>query len=81
MLNGASSVLYGSVPDCCAPLTQSRAFGVFYTATIGAGAVAPILFGLLTDKAGLFPMMMLLAGFALITLPPAWWLPASSTRS
>lgn len=36
MLNGTSPVLHGSAPDCSAPLTQSRAFGVFYTATIGA---------------------------------------------
>jgi FSR family fosmidomycin resistance protein-like MFS transporter len=81
MLNGTSSVLYGSVPDCATVQTQGRAFGVFYTATIGAGALAPILFGLLTDKAGLFQMMMLLAGFALITLPLAWWLPASLRRA
>lgn len=80
MLNGTSSVLYGSVPDCCTPQTQSRAFGVFYTATIGAGALSPILFGLITDKAGLFQMMMMLAAFALITLPLSWWLPASLRR-
>jgi MFS transporter, FSR family, fosmidomycin resistance protein len=77
MLNGTSSVLYGSVPDCATPETQGRAFGMFYTATIGAGAVAPILFGVVTDHAGLFQMMAILAGFALLTLPLAWRLPAS----
>jgi FSR family fosmidomycin resistance protein-like MFS transporter len=80
MLNGTSSVLYGSVPDCCTPQSQPRAFSVFYTATIGAGAVSPVLFGLITDKAGLFQMMMRLAGFALVTLPLAWRLPASLRR-
>jgi MFS family permease len=77
MLNGTSSVLYGSVPDCCTPEHQPRAFGVFYTATIGAGAIAPALFGIASDQLGLMPMMAVLAGFALLTLPLAWMLPAS----
>jgi MFS transporter, FSR family, fosmidomycin resistance protein len=80
MLNGTSSVTYGSVPDCCAREAQGRAFGVFYTATIGAGAVAPVLFGLISDKAGLFQMMGLLAAVALLTLPLAWHLPDSELR-
>jgi FSR family fosmidomycin resistance protein-like MFS transporter len=80
MLNGTSSVTYGSVPDCCTREAQGRAFGVFYTATIGAGAAAPILFGLISDKTGLFQMMMLLAALALVTLPLAWYLPASMLR-
>jgi FSR family fosmidomycin resistance protein-like MFS transporter len=77
MLNGTSSVLYGSVPDCATPETQARAFGVFYTATIGAGAIAPILFGRITDRTGLFVMMGVLAATALITVPLALRLPAS----
>jgi MFS transporter, FSR family, fosmidomycin resistance protein len=80
VLNGTSSVTYGSVPDCCAREAQGRAFGVFYTATIGAGAAAPILFGLISDKTGLNQMMILLAAVALITLPLAWYLPASILR-
>src|SRR5580765_1619779 len=36
-LNGTSSVLYGSVPDLVAPEKRTRAFGIFYTGTIGAG--------------------------------------------
>jgi MFS family permease len=75
MLNGTSSVVYGSVPDVCAPESRSRAFGVFYTATIGAGAFAPIAFGWLTDRIGLWPMAMCVAGTALLTLPLALSLP------
>ena len=81
MLNGTSSVLYGSVPDCATPGTQGRAFGVFYTATIGAGALAPILFGLITDRAGLLQMMAILAATALLTVPLALRLPAALRRS
>ena len=42
-LNGTSSVLYGSVPDLVEPDKHARAFGIFYTGTIGAGAIAPLL--------------------------------------
>ena len=42
-LNGTSSVLYGSVPDLVAPERRTRAFGIFYTGTIGAGAVSPAI--------------------------------------
>jgi FSR family fosmidomycin resistance protein-like MFS transporter len=71
MLNGTSSVVYGSVPDFAAPQDRGHAFGIFYTATIGAGALAPIGFGLVSDGIGLFPMMAVIASTALLTLPPA----------
>ena len=48
-LNGTSSVLYGSVPDLVAAERRARAFGIFYTGTIGAGAVAPAIYGLVGD--------------------------------
>jgi MFS transporter, FSR family, fosmidomycin resistance protein len=71
MLNGTSSVIYGSVPDFAAPKERAHAFGVFYTATIGAGALAPVGFGFISDVIGLVPMMGCIAGTALITLPLA----------
>jgi MFS transporter, FSR family, fosmidomycin resistance protein len=52
MLNGTSSVLYGTVPELTAPDRTERAFAIFYTGTIGAGALAPILYGFLGDAAG-----------------------------
>ena len=51
-LNGTSSVLYGSVPDLVAPERRARAFSVFYTGTIGAGAVAPAIYGVIGDALG-----------------------------
>ena len=44
-LNGTSSVLYGSVPDLVEPSRRARALSVFYTGTIGTGALAPVLYG------------------------------------
>lgn len=69
MLNGTSSVLYGSVPDYATPELRPRAFGVFYTGVIGSGAIAPILYGLFSDLAGLTLMMGIVAATALVTLP------------
>jgi MFS family permease len=71
MLNGTSSAVYGSVPDFAAPEERARTFGIFYTATIGAGAIAPVIFGFLSDHVGLSPMMVGIAGTALVTLPLA----------
>jgi MFS family permease len=68
-LNGTSSVLYGSVPDFVEPERHSRAFGIFYTGTIGAGALAPTLYGLLGDAVGVPTAVLIVAGVVLLTLP------------
>ena len=52
VLNGTSSVLYGTVPELTSPDRTARAFALFYTGTIGAGAVAPVLYGFLGDTFG-----------------------------
>ncbi len=52
MLNGTSSVLYGTVPELTKPNKTEHAFALFYTGTIGAGAIAPVLYGLLGDAVG-----------------------------
>ncbi|WP_376708093.1 MFS transporter [Bradyrhizobium campsiandrae] len=51
-LNGTSSVLYGTVPELTSPDRTERAFALFYTGTIGSGATAPVLYGLLGDALG-----------------------------
>jgi MFS family permease len=71
MLNGTSSVLYGSVPALVEPDKRSRAFGIFYTGTIGAGAAAPALYGLLGDAVGVPSALVVVAGVCLLTLPLA----------
>ncbi len=70
-LNGTSSVLYGSVPDLVPPHWRTRALSIFYTGTIGAGALSPILFGRIGDALGVSNALMLVAGFVLLTLPLA----------
>jgi MFS family permease len=68
-LNGTSSVLYGSVPELVEPARRQRAFGIFYTGTIGAGAVSPALYGLLGDAVGVPSALMVVAAVVLLTLP------------
>jgi MFS family permease len=71
-LNGTSSVLYGTVPELVAPERRARAFGVFYTGTIGSGAVSPAIYGLFGDALSLATTVLLIAGVVLLTLPLAW---------
>jgi len=71
MLNGTSSVLYGSVPELIEPENRTRMFGIFYTGTIGSGAVAPALYGLVGDAVGVSTALMVVAGVGLLTLPLA----------
>jgi MFS family permease len=68
-LNGTSSVLYGSVPDLVEPSRRQRAFGIFYTGTIGAGAVSPAIYGLLGDAVGVPSVLVVVAAVVLVTLP------------
>ena len=70
-LNGTSSVLYGSVPDLVERQWRTRALSIFYTGTIGSGAIAPIIFGRLGDLFGVWSTLMLVAVFVLFTLPIA----------
>ncbi len=68
-LNGTSSVLYGSVPDLVEPARRQRAFGIFYTGTIGAGAVSPAIYGVLGDAIGVPAALIAVAAVVLLTLP------------
>jgi FSR family fosmidomycin resistance protein-like MFS transporter len=71
-LNGTSSVLYGSVPTLVAPERRARAFSIFYTGTIGAGATAPILYGFVGDLIGVKATLGVIAAVVLVTLPLAF---------
>ena len=73
VLNGTSSVLYGVVPELAAPGRREQAFALFYTGTIGGGALAPIVFGRLGDASGVPFALMVLAATLLLTLPLTWY--------
>lgn len=71
-LNGTSSVLYGVVPELAAAGKREQTFALFYTGTIGGGALAPVLFGRLGDVAGVPVAVITLAAILLFTLPLSW---------
>ncbi|HWP27300.1 MAG TPA: MFS transporter [Xanthobacteraceae bacterium] len=76
-LNGTSSVLYGSVPELVRPERRARAFGIFYTGTIGSGALAPALYGVVGDALGIPATIMVIATICLAAVPLAYALKPS----
>ncbi|MEN6439687.1 MAG: MFS transporter [Syntrophobacter sp.] len=68
-LNGTSSVLYGSVPELVAPEQRPQSFAIFYTATIGSGALSPLLFGVASDVIGLAPTVIMVGALIFATIP------------
>jgi MFS family permease len=73
-LNGTSSVLYGSVPALVEPQRRQRAFSIFYTGTIGAGAISPAIYGVLGDAVGIPMALTVVAAIVLVTLPITFFL-------
>jgi MFS family permease len=71
-LNGTSSVLYGSVPELVPAARRARAFGFFYTLSIGSGALAPALCGAFSDALGLHAMVPMIAAIVLLVVPLTW---------
>ena len=69
MLNGTSSVLYGTVPELVKGKRIERAFALFYTGTLGSSALAPVLYGRLGDAAGPFWATLAAALTALAVVP------------
>jgi len=70
-LNGTSSVLYGTVADLVSAHRRSRAYGLYYTITLAASAVAPTVYGLMSDAAGVTATLTLVASIVLLTVPLA----------
>jgi FSR family fosmidomycin resistance protein-like MFS transporter len=81
MLNGTSSVLYGTVPELVEPHRIERAFAIFYTGVLGSSAFAPVLYGRLGDAAGLIRATVAAAITALAVVPLMLILSPSLKRS
>jgi len=70
-LNGTSSVLYGTVADLVVPERRSRAYGLFYTLGIGSGALAPTLYGFVSDWGGVALALAVVGFVVMMTIPLA----------
>jgi len=68
-LNGTSSVLYGSVPELVSEEHRKQAFSIFYTVTLGSGAVSPIIYGILSDCVGIKITVVMVAMVVLVAIP------------
>jgi MFS transporter, FSR family, fosmidomycin resistance protein len=68
VLNGTSSVLYGTVPELSNGDT-GQAFAVFYTSVIGAGGIAPILYGAVADHSNQTIGVLASAATAAVIVP------------
>jgi MFS family permease len=80
VLNGTSSVLYASVAELVHAERRGRGYGLYYTATQLASALAPILYGLLADRVGLNTSLSVLAGATACIAPLAVVLRWSKAR-
>ncbi len=69
VLNGTSSVLYGTVPDLAPKGNTGRAFALFYTGVIGSGGLAPIGYGAIADHSSQLIGILSSAGTAVVIVP------------
>jgi MFS transporter, FSR family, fosmidomycin resistance protein len=68
-LNGTSSVLYGTVAELVTPERRSRAYGLYYTITIATSAIAPTIYGALSDAIGVPATLTVVGLMVLVTIP------------
>jgi FSR family fosmidomycin resistance protein-like MFS transporter len=69
VLNGTSSVLYGTVPELAPNGDPGRAFALFYTGVIGTGGLAPIAYGAIADHSSQTIGVFAAAATALLIVP------------
>jgi len=69
VLNGTSSVLYGTVPDLAPSGDIGRGFALFYTGVIGAGGLAPIAYGAIADHSNRTVGILSAAATAAVIVP------------
>lgn len=69
MLNGTSSVVYGTVGELIDDARHARAYGLIYTLGSVCGIVAPLAYGATADAIGLEAALLIVALVVLGTLP------------
>jgi MFS transporter, FSR family, fosmidomycin resistance protein len=69
VLNGTSSVLYGTVPELAPKGNTGRAFAVFYTGVIGSSGLAPIAYGAIADHSSQLIGILSSAATAMVIVP------------
>lgn len=73
-LNGTSSVLYALVPWVTVEHRRSRGYALYYTVTLAASGLAPLVLGVIADAFGLQLMYYVMAASLLLTVPLSFML-------
>jgi len=81
VLNGVTTIIYGSVPDYAAPERRTHLLSVFYTISIGASAAAPPAAGFVGDLIGIPSTVLGVAALTLATIPCAFLLKEPHRRT
>jgi MFS transporter, FSR family, fosmidomycin resistance protein len=68
-LNGTSSVLYGTVADLVTRDRRARSYAVFYTVGVGASALSPSVYGVVSDWGGVPLALAIVGSLVFLTLP------------
>ena len=68
-LNGTSSVLYGTVADLVESDRRARSYAVFYTLGIGASALSPSIYGVVSDWGGVPLALTIVGTMVFVTVP------------
>ena len=71
VLQGSSSITYGTVGDLVDERRQSRGFALVYTLSSVASIVGPVGFGLVSDRFGLETAMLVMAFVVVLPAPLA----------
>lgn len=69
VLQGSSSVTYGTITDLVHRDRQSRGFAAIYSISSAAGIVGPIVFGIIGDRFGIVAAMLAITLTVLVSLP------------
>jgi predicted MFS family arabinose efflux permease len=69
VLQGSSSITYGSVSEMFHPDRQARGFSLIYTSGNVAAVAGSVLLGAISDWIGLSAMMLTITALTLLTLP------------
>jgi MFS transporter, FSR family, fosmidomycin resistance protein len=68
-LNGTSSVLYGTVADLVTSDRRARSYAVFYTVGVGASALSPSVYGVVSDWGGVPLALAIVGSLVFLTVP------------
>ena len=69
VLQGSSSITYGTVGDLVDERRQSRGFALIYTLSSAAAIAGPVAFGLVSDGFGLEAAMIAMAFVVVLPVP------------